>query len=59
MSAMAKNGRRAWTQQAASRIGPGLAPGQIELVVPVIGVGLQDAGISGQMRLGMLALAVA
>src|SRR4030081_3893476 len=23
-SAMAKNGRRAWTQQAASRIGPGL-----------------------------------
>lgn len=38
---------------------PGLAPGQIELVVPVIGVGLQDAGIPGQMPLRMLALAVA
>ncbi len=32
---------------------------QIELIVPVIGVGLQDAGISRQMRLGMLAPAVA
>jgi len=29
-----------------------VASRQIELVVPVIGVGLQDAGISGQMRLG-------
>ncbi len=36
-----------------------LASRQIELVVPVIGVGLQDADIPGQMRLGMLALAVA
>ena len=36
-----------------------MAPRQIELVIPVIGVGLQDAGIPGQMRLGMLALAVA
>ncbi len=46
ISAMAKNGRRAWTQHAASRIGPGLRSGQIELVVAVIGVGLQDAGYS-------------
>jgi SAM-dependent methyltransferase len=36
-----------------------MAPSHIELVVPIIGVGLQDAGVSGQMRLGMLALAVA
>ena len=36
-----------------------MAPGQIELVVPVIGVGLQDAGIPRQMRLRMLAPAVA
>lgn len=34
-----------------------LASRQIELVIPVIGVGLQDAGIARQMRLGMLALA--
>ena len=39
--------------------GPRTSPGQIELVVPVIGVRLQDAGISGQMRLRMLALAIA
>ena len=58
-SAMAKNGRRACTQHAASRIGPGFRPAQVELVVAVIGVGLQDAGISGQMRLRMLALAIA
>ncbi|MGY4408198.1 hypothetical protein ACVIYL_009001 [Bradyrhizobium sp. USDA 3315] len=37
----------------------GLAPRQIELVVAIIGVGLQDAGIPGQMPLGMLAPAVA
>lgn len=37
----------------------GLVPGQIELVVSVIGVGLQDAGTPGQMPLRMLALAVA
>jgi hypothetical protein len=36
-----------------------MAPSQIEVVVPVKGVGLQDAGIAGQMRLRMLALAVA
>src|SRR5262245_36623182 len=36
-----------------------MAPSQIELVIPVIGVGLQDTGISGQMRLRMLTLAVA
>src|SRR5258705_131032 len=36
-----------------------IAPSQIELVIPVIGVSLQDAGIPGQMRLRMLALAVA
>ena len=36
-----------------------MAPSQIELVIPVIGVGLQDAGIARQMRLGMLAPAVA
>jgi len=35
-----------------------MAPSQIELVIPVIGVGLQDAGIPSQMRLGMLAPAV-
>jgi hypothetical protein len=28
MSAMTKNGRRAWTQHAASRIGPGWRPGR-------------------------------
>jgi hypothetical protein len=33
-----------------------LPPGQIELVIPVIGVGLQDAGVACQMRLGVLAL---
>jgi len=37
----------------------GLTPGQIELLVPVIGVGLQNAGIPRQMRLRMLAPAVA
>jgi hypothetical protein len=36
-----------------------LASRQIELVVPVIGVGLQDAGIPRQMRLRMFALAIA
>ena len=30
-SAMMKNGRRAWTQQAASRIGPGLRSGSYSL----------------------------
>jgi hypothetical protein len=35
-----------------------MAPSQIELVIPVIGVGLQDAGIPRQMRPGMLAPAV-
>jgi len=50
---MAKNGRRAWTQHAASRIGSRMAPSQIELVIAVIGVGLQDAGIPCQTRLGM------
>src|SRR5262249_12406060 len=35
----------------------GMTPGKIELVVPVIGVGLQNAGIPRQMRLRMLALA--
>lgn len=37
----------------------GMAPSQIELVVPVIGVSLQETGIAGQMRLRMLTLAVA
>ena len=32
---------------------------QIQLVVAVIGVGLQDAGVTRQMRLGVLALAIA
>jgi hypothetical protein len=32
----------------------GLAPGQTQLIVPVIGVGLQDAGIPGQMPRGCL-----
>ena len=36
-----------------------LSARQIELVVAVIGVGLQDAGISRQMRLRMLAPAIA
>jgi len=36
----------------------GTTPSQIELVIPVIGVRLQDAGILSQMRLGMFALAV-
>src|SRR5262245_5781951 len=36
-----------------------IAPSQIELVMPVIGVSLQDASISRQMPLGMLALAIA
>ena len=47
------------TQHAASRIGPGLRSAQIELVVAVIGVGLQDAGVAGQMRLRMLAAPIA
>src|ERR1700738_5416523 len=37
----------------------GISPSQIELVIPVIGIRLQDTGISGQMGLGMFALAVA
>ena len=36
----------------------GTTPSQIELVIPVIGVRLQDAGILSQMRLGMFALTV-
>ena len=36
-------------------IGPGCAPGVIELAVAAIGVGLQDAGVARQMPLGMLA----
>jgi hypothetical protein len=36
-----------------------MAPGHIELVIPVMGVGPQDAGIPGQMPWGMLAPAVA
>src|SRR6202161_2098319 len=59
ISAMAKNGRRACTQHAASRIGPGLAVRQIQLVVTVIGVRLEDACVSRQMGLRMLAPAVA
>lgn len=39
--------------------GTRISPRQIELVIPVIGVGLQDTDISGQMALGMFALAVA
>src|SRR5262249_49114375 len=35
------------------------APSQIELVITIVGVGLQDAGVTRQMRLRMLALAVA
>src|SRR5437764_10191768 len=37
----------------------GTTPSQIELVIPVIGVRLQDTDVSGQVRLGMFALAVA
>src|ERR1700736_7048824 len=37
----------------------GTTPSQIELVIPVIGVRLQDTDVSGQMGLGMFALAVA
>src|ERR1700681_2288834 len=36
----------------------GTTPSQIELVIPVIGVRLQDTGISGQMPLGMLSFSV-
>jgi hypothetical protein len=54
-SAITKNGRRAWTQHAASRIGPGQAAGLVKLAVAAVGIGLEDAGIAGQMRLGMLA----
>jgi hypothetical protein len=36
-----------------------ISPSQIELVVAIIGVRLQDAGISSQMHLRMFALAVA
>src|SRR5450631_2817451 len=39
--------------------GAGLSRSQIELVIPVIGVRLQDTGILGQMRLGMFAFSVA
>ena len=36
-----------------------MASSQIELIIPIIGVGLQDAGIPGQMCLRVLAPAVA
>src|SRR5436190_22062290 len=37
----------------------GTTPSQIQLVIPVIGVRLQDTDVSGQVGLGMFALAVA
>ena len=45
----------------ARRLGdrPGLAPAVVEIAEPGIGIGLQDAGISGEMPGGMLARAVA
>ena len=43
------------TQQAASRIDPGRAASSVELATTAIGIGLEDAAVAGQMRLGMLA----
>ena len=37
----------------------GLAVGKIEAVVAVVSVGLQNAGVTGQMPLGMLARSIA
>jgi hypothetical protein len=37
----------------------GLAVREIELVIAVVGVGLQDAGVARKMRLRMLAVPVA
>src|SRR6185436_12455995 len=38
---------------------PRLASGLVQLVVATIGIGLEDAGITGQMRLRVLAAAIA
>ena len=59
ISASSKNLRRAWAQQAASRIGAPRSLGVVQLAVAAIGVGLQDAAPARQMLLGMLARAVA
>ena len=58
-SAKTKNGRRACTQQAASTIGPRFAIGLVQLVISAISVSLENPGVTGEMRLGMLARAVA
>jgi hypothetical protein len=38
--------------------GTGLASGQVELVIAVKRIGLQDAGVVGQVTLRMLAFAI-
>ena len=58
VSASTKSLRRPWLQQAASVIG-GTAPGLVELSEPGIGIGLQDAGISGEVTCGVFAVAIA
>src|SRR5205809_235667 len=39
----------------ASRSATSRATGLVELAIAAVGVGLEDAGVVGQMRLGMLA----
>ena len=56
--ARSKNLRRPCAQQAASMIGPALRVGLVEPVEPGIGIRLHQAGIAGQVPLGMLAAAV-
>ena len=58
-SASSNSLRRPCAQQAASVIGPGLATRLVEVVEPGIGVGLQDAGIAGQVPARVLGGAVA
>ena len=59
MSAMAKNWTPGMRPTRRLQDRAGLAVRQIELVVAVVGVGLQDAGVAGEMRLRMFAAAVA
>ena len=58
-SASTNSLRRPWAQHAASRIGPGLRAGMVELVEPGIGVGLQNPRVAREMPARMLAAAVA
>ena len=59
ISARTKNGRLAWTQHAASTMSPGLRSCFVELVISAVSVGLENPGVIGKMRLGMLARTVA